>query len=227
MKTLNLVVIGLVAVLLAAILVVLILRPPGKGHKKPPLKGVDAGETVTKEGIVAQNQKLKPAPAPVDNTRVQATYEKGKTYVNLVNGTVTSKGSYKDWGVVTDSTFNYVSEFQISRFITKNDGNIIEMDVRVDRACSLGLFFSTDGIHFDLPPLFHAALEPIGMAYGLPPGSTEITLLTAEKVMNTDIARNYVNQIATGKLEKAFAWVDTLEGKKAHVIFEMARVSYQ
>lgn len=190
--------------------------PPTKISK---LDEIGPGQTVTKQKI--QEAKIVTTePKRVDTGRLQATYQVGKTYINTVKASLASKGSYKDWGIETTMTFNYAGEFQISRFIGANDGNQMMVDVQVDRARNLSVFTKIDGVSIKLGGVFQNVLEIGGVWAGLPPGSIEVGKQELNQLLNQEVILNYCSGIASDKQAKIFAHVESIQGKKAHIIFE-------
>ena|GEM_PF-5579114 len=185
----------------------------------PPLVVIKDGGTVSKESMEKAGVETTET-KPVDTERLRATYQVGKTYISTVKAGLTSKASYKDWGITSAMTINYASEFQISRYVVANDGKKMTVDVQVDRAQNITVFTSLDGVSIDLGFVAQGIMEIGGAWAGLPPGSSEVARGTVEKLLNLDSVKNYSSDIMTDEQAKVFAFVDEMQGKKARIVFE-------
>ena len=221
MDTTNKLLLAAGAIIVALLAVIITLqfadRDGGGGAGKPPFASIKPGETRTRAEIEEAGVETI-APAKVDTSRLEATYEVGKTYGAMAKVAVQSRGSHKDWGVSTDMTFNYAGEFQLSRFIEANDGQNMTVVMQVDRAITVSAFTAIDQIKIELGPLTQSALELSGPSLGLPPGYSEVTKETLEQILNHQWSRSFLTELATDETAKAFAFVDSLQGKKARVV---------
>jgi len=177
------------------------------------------GQTITK-GRIKDGGISTPQTKEVDTGRLQATYTVGKTYVNLLKTTLTSKGSHKDWGAQTDMTFNYVGEFQFSRHVVANDGRKMTVELRVDRSRTLQVSTKVEGIHIELGGVFQTLLEVGLTRLGAPPGSVEVAKDTLNWILDTDPPKKFWSSVISDKYAKVLADIKGLEGKKARIEFE-------
>jgi len=190
-----------------------------KTNKRKHLPDLKDGQTITKRTI--EDAKISTSQTKeVDSGRLQATYTVGKTYVNLLKTTLTSKGSHKDWGIRRDETFNYGGEYQFSRHIVANDGRKMTIDLQVDRVCTLQVFTKVEGIHIMLGGAFQTVLELGSMQLGVPPGSVEVAKETLNQILNTAPAKEYCSNVISDNDAKVFAGIEGLQGKKARIVFE-------
>lgn len=213
----------IIAVLLAVVIILMIWIKLGSPQPKtpspppPPLAVLEPGQTRTSEeikhgGFVVQEV------TKVDSSRLKATYEPGKTYASLMKAVVTSKGSYKDWGVTTNLNFHYLAEFQFSRFIVSNDGDRMTYDIQVDRSVTVSVFTKVESVKVELGGWFQTALEIGGGLYNLPPGSSEVARQSLESLLNSEISKEFIEQVAADELAKCFTSVESLQGKKARIV---------
>lgn len=220
----------ILAALLATIVILMIgIKIGGKTHTRrndpkdppppPPLVTLDAGQTRTSEEIKESGFVVQEV-TKVDSSRLEATYQPGKTYASLMKAAVNSKGSYKDWGVMTNMNFNYIAEFQFSRYIVANDGSRMSYDVQVDRAVSLSIFTQVESVKVELGAWFQTALNLGGMYLGLPRGSSTVAQQSLEGILNSNISREYIEQVSKDDLAKTYAYVESLQGKKARIEVE-------
>lgn len=219
-KSLLFVGIGICIVLLLAILIAVLTTntsPPKERPKK--LAELKSGETRTKDEIKDSGLVVS-QPPKVDTGRLRETYKAGKTFINTVKLSVTSKCSHKDWGIVEAMTFNYVAEFQVSRFIVSNDGTRIVIDLQIDRACTVSLWTKIDSLSIELGPMFQSILEVGGYSLGLPPTWSEMSVQATNNILNQDALKAYCERLASDQLAKRFAKLDSLDGKKVRLVSE-------
>lgn len=191
-----------------------------KNPPPPKLETLNSGETRTSDEIKGKNLSVNVPSREVDSARIQGAYIPGKTYINLLKGSMTSRGSYKDWGVATVSTFNYGLEYQISRYIVANNGKELEAIIQVDRAQTISVFTKIEDMRLELGGRFQSLLELGGTYFGLTPGWSEISKQVGTQILNNDFTKDYFNKLVSDQNAKLFSYVDSLRGKKARVVFE-------
>ena len=209
-----------VAIVLVIGTVVVTMRFIGKeGKRHPPLVELKDGQTVTKKHMEDVGIST-PEPKAVNTGRLQATYVVGKTYVNLLKATATSKGSHKDWGIHTDMTFNYGGQFQFNRYIVANDGRKLTIDLKIDRACTTSVYTKVEGIQIALGGVSESMLEIGGDLIGVPPGMVVGGKSILNTILSHDLMKDYISNVLSDKEAKLFASIESLQGKKARIEFE-------
>ncbi len=195
-------------------------EPVTNNNKRPPkVETLNSGETRTSTELKGKKLSVNVPSREADNARIQATYIPGKTYINLLKGSMTSRSSYKDWGVVTVSTFNYGLEYQISRYIVSNNGKELEAIIQVDRAQAISVFTKIEDMHLELGLQFQSLLELGGYLLGSDLW-TRVPIESGNQILNNDFTKAYFDRLVSDESAKLFSYVDSLRGKKARVVFE-------
>ena len=223
----------------AALIVVIGLRPSGgaeKGagpgpssgaatqpqeaeHHKPKLAELQDGQVVTRAQAEEHGVKPVTPSKAVDTSRIAATYQAGRTYRSLLKVSVKARASNKDWGVVADTNFHYCGEAEILRHIDSNDGRTMVVTQEFKRARNLSVFTQVDGLRIELGGAAQTLLDLGGTALGADPGWTEYTIPMLNTILSNNQMLSFLSEAAKDPTAKAFAHVDSLQGKKCRVTY--------
>jgi len=193
----------------------------GGGNANPQTNGqlVYDGQTVTRADLKAQGLKpSEPSPALPDTNRILQMYKAGKKYRTTAKATLKNRASLKDWGVVTDMNMNYGGEFEVMRSIEENDGTTITEVREFTKVRSLVLFCKLEDARIDIGFPGQAMLAGLDWYSGTPGIWSSLQGLSAKKVLETvPSAQNWADQVLTDNATKAFARIDSLQGKKVRL----------
>ena len=215
-----------VALVTAMAMISIGLGAADKEKKKgppPKLAELQKGDTLTKQQMEVLNVKTTTPSKTVDTSRLEQTYKVGKTYGSLIKTSITSKGTYADWGITTDNTFNYAAEFEFKRFVESNDGKIIVMDIGVEKAVCMNIVTKIDGVNITLGPTFQFITDAGGALLtsgSLIPGWTEVTIQSMNSLMNSELFSKYLNSVGGDVSARYYAFIDGLQGKKVKIKYE-------
>jgi hypothetical protein len=190
----------------------------GGGNDKPPK--LKEGQTVTREEVNSEGSEPPKPSREVDTSRIKQTYKPGHTYRSMLKVSVNARGTHHEWGLTKESYIQYVGEFEIERTIKSNDGKRLVLVQSFPQAKTLVASSRLKNIEVNLPGGFQTLLDAGGAATGyLPPGWTEMTVNTANKVFDNPAVLTQVNRLKGDNTAKLFSFVDSLEGKRVRLTY--------
>ena len=222
---------ALAPILLGAIVILLgiiVIRPmingggDAKTTKTKPIEGGKSTPVADVAGPVDEEMK----PTKVDNTKMQQTYQVGKSYRSIVQVSLTSTGTNEDWGVVADSSFAYVGEVVMDRTIQSNDGTNVVFLQEFPEAKTMTAVTQIEGIRIELPLAGQFMLEGLGhlAALGwtgttLEPGWSTVATGSANTVLENPLAKKLIADATRDPDAQIFRYIDSIESKKMKVDF--------
>jgi hypothetical protein len=201
---------AMVAALIALVIMLMFRSVP----TPPGTPGPQGPEVVTRPGQEVVIEAPKKAPKPIDQERITATLQAGRTYEMLLKGEVLAKGTDTAWGTSVIAFVQYLSECAVDRTIEKNDGNtIVEVrhykvvrNVQVDR--------KVEEVSWDFGAPGDLALTCLESVL---PGTTTV-LGTVQPFAKKFVKSSYEWQL--DEQAKVRGMVDSLSGKKVRLTFE-------
>jgi hypothetical protein len=121
-----LVLLALILAALIALLIAVLRKSDGQGSGPTTATTLPTTDRpISRDGVIAHGHKPPEPSRPLDTQRIQQTYQTGHTYRSLLKVSLNAKASSKDWGVVADSTLQYLAEAEILRSIESNGGTTL------------------------------------------------------------------------------------------------------
>lgn len=167
--------------------------------------------------IVGPEPKPNPPPKPEpigDPDRIRETAQAGKTYRSVVKAGFSARVEDKDWGVRQVTNLAFASELVVNRTIESNDGRKIVELRHFEQARTAKLLCEVEELTIDLGL---PGVLILGVLDAYAPGSAE-TVLLAQPLAEALLASGS-QALADDQASKAFAHVDSLEGKKVRITF--------
>lgn len=164
-------------------------------------------------------------PTKVDTTQLIQTYAVGKSYRSVVQVSLTSRGTSKDWGIAADNTFAYVGELVVDRTVESNDGTKMVVTQTFPAAKTLTAVTQVEGIRIEMPPAGTLMLEGLGQAAALlagvdlQPGWSAVLADSANSVLENPLAKKLIATATQDPKAKIFKCIDSIEGKRMKVEF--------
>ena len=191
--------------------------PPPPGGSTPP---AIAGQSNPQKALPEESK-----PTKVDTSRLIQTYTAGKSYRSIVQVSLTSRGTSKDWGIAANNSFAYVGEMMVDRTIESNDGTKMVLTQEFPAAKTMTAVTQVEGIRIELPPAGTLILEGLGQASAmvglppLPPGWSVVGVNSANAVLENSLAKKLITTATRDNNAKIFRFVDSIEGKRMKVEF--------
>ncbi len=223
------VVLVLLGAILVAVLVLIVLMawPHGSMATRidAPSPSLGDGQTSTREQLEAQGvHPGEPSRAFPDTSRILQTYKPGRKYRTVVRGTVDSRASAKDWGVVTDMNFHYVGEAEVLRTIESNDGTTITQVLEFTKARNMALFCKAEDVRIDVGPAGQMLLAGLDLVSGTPGTWSQLQGLSAKPLLeHIPGAQSWADRVLTDESTKVLKYVDTLQGKRVRIQYVNGR----
>lgn len=186
----------------------------------PPPPGATADQSNPMPALPAESR-----PTKVDATLLRQTYAVGKSYSAIVQISLTSRGTSKDWGIKVANSFAYVGEVVMDRTIESNDGTKMVLTQVFHEAKTLTAVTQVEGIRIELPAAGMFMLEGLGHAQTwmtgvvLKPGWSALTVGSANAVLENPMAKSLIATASRDPKAQAFRYIDSIEGKQMKVEF--------
>ncbi len=170
--------------------------PPPPGGSTPP---AIAGQSNPQKALPEESK-----PTKVDTSRLIQTYTAGKSYRSIVQVSLTSRGTSKDWGIAVDNTFAYVGELVVTRTVESNDGTKMVVIQAFPAAKTLTAVTQVEGIRIEMPLAGTLMLEGLGQATAwmagldLQPGWSAVLADSANSVLENPLAKNGTSGFRVG-----------------------------
>lgn len=157
---------------------------------------------------------------PFETTRIQQTYQPGRTYRSVLQVSVNARATHKDWGINTDSYMQFISETEIERKILSNDGTTIVLEQEFTRARTIAVSSELSRVRIALPGVAQGVLDLVGgYAASLPPGWTEVSIRAADQILSTRPVLNALQALSEDPTAQARLFLDSLEGIRVRITY--------